>query len=121
MQAHWPYRKTVFFCPFTAFSLSTFRLTSVLLLTVLYCGGGGGGGGESVAGMKEARPPDQGGRSGDHQQTLQDLWVVGQAGGAARSSSWDVVHVGDAGTGPGVGQVDEASAGMPERQSWNWR
>lgn len=70
-----------------------------------------------MAGMKEARPPDQGGRSGDHQQTLQGLGVVGRAGGAARSSSssWDVVYVGDAGTGPGVGQV-AASAVMPERQ-----
>lgn len=68
-----------------------------------------------MAGMKEARPPDQGGRSGDHQQTLQGLGVVGQAGSAARSSSWDVVPVGDAGTGPGVGQVG-ASAVMPERQ-----
>lgn len=65
--------------------------------------------------MKEARPPEQGGGSGDHQQTLQGLGVVGYAGGAARSSSWDVVHAGDAGTGPGVGQVD-ASAPLPERQ-----
>lgn len=68
-----------------------------------------------MAGMKEARPPDQGGRGGDHQQTLQGFGVVGHAGSAARSSSWEVVYAGDAGTGPGIGQVD-ASAVLPERQ-----
>lgn len=71
--------------------------------------------GVSGAGMKEARSPDQGGRSGDHQQTLQGLGLVTHAGSAARSSSWKVVYIGDARTGQGAGQVD-APAVLPQRQ-----
>lgn len=71
--------------------------------------------GGAAAGVKEARPPDQGGSSGDHQQTLQGLGVVGREGGAVRSCWRDVADAGDAGTGPGVGQVD-APAVLPESQ-----
>lgn len=70
-----------------------------------------------MAGLKEARPPDQGGRSGDHQQTLQGLGVVGHAGSAVWSSSWDVVYAGDAGTRPGIGQV-VASAERQRAAHW---
>lgn len=70
--------------------------------------------GPVAAGMKEARPPDQGGRSGDHQQALEGLRVTGHEGRAVVSSSWD------AGTGPGVGKVD-APAVLPEsRRAAHW-
>lgn len=61
--------------------------------------------------MREARPPDQRGTSGDDEQALQSRGVVGQVG-AARASSVDVVYGGDAGTGPGV-SVGAAPAVLP--------
>lgn len=64
--------------------------------------------------MREARPPDQGGASGDDKQALQVCGVVGHVG-AAQAPLRDVVYDRDAGTGPGVG-VGAAPAVLPDSQ-----
>lgn len=61
---------------------------------------------------REARPPDQGGASGDNEQALQGRGVVGHVG-TAQASFRDGVYDGDAGTGPGVG-VEAAPGVLPD-------
>lgn len=75
----------------------------------------GGSAGGVADDVREARPPDQGGASGDHEQALQGRGVVGRGGTAAQASSGDVVYVGDAGTGLGVG-AGAVPAVLPESQ-----
>lgn len=88
---------------------------SSLALAVL--GGSAGGVAHDV---REARPPDQGGATGDHQQALQGRGVVGHVG-AAQAPFRDVVYERDAGTGPGVG-VGAAPAVLPDGQrAAGWR
>lgn len=60
--------------------------------------------------VREARPPDQGGASGDHQQALQGRRVVGQVYSVVQASCHEVVYVGDAGTGPGVPSESQRAA-----------
>lgn len=52
--------------------------------------------------LREARPPEQRGASGDDEQALQVPGVVGREG-VAQASAGAVVRDGDAGTAPGVG------------------
>lgn len=75
----------------------------------------GGSAGGVADNVREARPPDQGGASGDHEQALQGGGVVGHVGTAAQASSREVVYVGDAGTGRGV-RVGAAPVVLPESQ-----
>lgn len=75
----------------------------------------GGSAGGVADDVREARPPDQGGASGDDEQALQGRGVVGRVGTAAQASSGDVVYVGDAETGLGVG-AGAVPAVLPEGQ-----
>lgn len=74
-------------------------------------GGPAGGVSDDV---REARPPDQRGSSGDDEQALQGGGVMGHVG-AAQASFRDMVYDGDAGTGPGVG-VGAAPAVLPHSE-----
>lgn len=73
-------------------------LCSSLPFTVLgvSCAGG------TTAEVREARPPDNRGATGDHQQVLQAFGVMGREATAVWASSMDVGHVGAVGTRPGI-------------------
>lgn len=71
----------------------------------------GGSAGRVADDVREARPPDQGGASGDHEQALQGRRVMGPVGSVVRASSHEVVYVGDAGTGPDVPSESQRAAG----------
>lgn len=60
--------------------------------------------------VREARPSDQGGASGDYEQALQGRRVMERVGSAVQASSHEVVYVGDAGTGPGVPSESQRAA-----------
>lgn len=74
----------------------------------------GGSAGGVADHVREARPPNQGGASGDDKQALQVRGVVGHVG-AAQAPLRNVVYDRDAGTGPGVG-VGAAPAVLPDSQ-----
>lgn len=81
------------------------------MLTALRHAGGGSEGGAAVR-VREARPRDQGGASADHQQALQ--------GRGVRASSRDVVYVGDAELGLGIG-AGAVPAVLPQsRRAADW-
>lgn len=62
----------------------------------------GGSAGGVADELREARPPDQRGASGDDEQAFQVCGVVGHVS-TAQASFGAVLRDGDAGTGPGVG------------------
>lgn len=74
----------------------------------------GGSAGGVADELREARPPDQRGASGNDEQALQGCRVVGHVG-AAQGSFGAVVRDGDAGTAPGVG-VGAGPAVLPRNQ-----